>query len=46
MEVESGSAAETVFHKFGYHEVGKIPGYSVTSSEAVKDETIFYKILG
>jgi hypothetical protein len=45
LESEGGGVAETVFKKFGYDEVGKIPGYSVTSRGSTKDETIFYKIL-
>jgi len=45
MEVEAGSDAEAVFKKFGYQEVGKIPGYAVAQSGQKKDEAIFYKDL-
>ena len=45
MEVEGGGGAEVVFKKFGYQEVGKIPGYSVTNRGVTKDGTIFYKTL-
>lgn len=45
METEAGSAAAEVFAKFGYREVGSIPGYVVTQDGQKRDEIIFYKDL-
>ena len=44
-EVETGSQAETLLKSLGYQEIGRIPGWSITQSGRVKDETILYKTL-
>ena len=45
VDTETGSAAEAAFTKFGYVEVGKIPGFSQASPAGKKGETFFYKDL-
>lgn len=44
-ETESGSIAEKVFKKLGYHEIGKVPNYSLNASSELKDGVFLYKRL-
>ncbi|KAH8735771.1 acyl-CoA N-acyltransferase [Ilyonectria robusta] len=45
LDTESGSAAEEVFKKFGYVELGRIPNYGLSPARELKDGTFFYKQL-
>ena len=45
METQPGTDAEAVFRKFGYQEVGTIPGYAFDTDKTKKDQVIFYKNL-
>lgn len=48
-DAETGSPAEEIYRKFGFVEVGKIPGYGISPnnpSGEFRDETFFYKQLG
>lgn len=45
-DTETGSPAEQVYHKLGFIEVGKIPGYGLSPDSApgeLREETFFYK---
>ncbi|KAK3319291.1 hypothetical protein B0H66DRAFT_265501 [Apodospora peruviana] len=44
-DAETGSVAETVFNKFGYEEIGKVPRFSRVLPNGRKGETFFYKDL-
>lgn len=45
LDVESETAAEGVFRKLGYVEVGRIPKYSLSPSGQLRPQTFFYKEL-
>ncbi|OAA61435.1 Acyl-CoA N-acyltransferase [Cordyceps fumosorosea ARSEF 2679] len=45
LDTETGSAAEAVYRKLGYTEVGKIPGYGISPTGELKGGTFFYKDL-
>ncbi|OAQ63213.1 GCN5-related N-acetyltransferase (GNAT) domain-containing protein [Pochonia chlamydosporia 170] len=46
LDTETGSAAEAVYRKLGYVELGRVPGYGMSPAGAMKDGTFFYKQLG
>lgn len=44
LDTEAGSAAEPLYRKFGYIEVGRIPGYALSNDGTTRIATvIFYK---
>jgi len=45
VDTETGSMAEAAFKKFGYIEIGKVPGFSRVLPHGKKGETFFYKDL-
>lgn len=44
-DTETGTAAEEMYRKLGFVEVGKIPGFSTSPAGGLRDETFFYKQL-
>ncbi|KAH6692412.1 acetyltransferase [Plectosphaerella plurivora] len=47
-DAETGTAAELVYKKLGFIEVGKIPSYGLSPNSApgeLREETFFYKLL-
>lgn len=45
LDVQTDSAAEMVFRRLGYVEVGRIPRYARSPTGAFVDQTFFYKDL-
>ncbi|EFY98431.1 hypothetical protein MHUMG1_04839 [Metarhizium humberi] len=45
LDAETNSAAEAVYRKFGYVELGRVPGYGMSPTGELKDATFFYKQL-
>ncbi|KAI8629506.1 acyl-CoA N-acyltransferase [Xylariaceae sp. FL1651] len=45
LDTEVGSAAEKVYPRLGYIEIGRIPKYCISPSGDMKDELFFYKQL-
>lgn len=45
LDTETGSAAEEVYRRLGYIELGTIPRYGMSPTGEVRDGTFFYKHL-
>ncbi|KAI1409644.1 acyl-CoA N-acyltransferase [Hypoxylon sp. FL1857] len=45
IDTEVGSAAEKVYPKLGYKEIGRIPKYAISPIGDLKEEVFFYKHL-
>ncbi|KAI1142331.1 acyl-CoA N-acyltransferase [Hypoxylon sp. FL0543] len=45
IDTEVGSAAEKVYPRLGYTEIGRVPRYGISPAGGLKDEVFFYKHL-
>ncbi|MEV7963062.1 GNAT family N-acetyltransferase [Oerskovia paurometabola] len=46
LDTETGSLAESLYRRWGWTEVGAVPGFAKVAGGALVSTTIFYKLLG
>lgn len=46
LDTRAGDLAEPLYHRLGWHEAGRIPGYALDETGQARDTRFFYKTIG